>query len=145
MRRSFGFLTTGACLVGIAGCGSGLPPTGSVTGKVSTPDKTLTHGMIRFISENGDPSGFRSEIGIDGSYRVSDIPLGDYRIQIETAYLKGLKPSPMKMSAGKGQDGVARKSPEDAVQVLSKYEKADTSGLTYKVIKGNQVKDFTCP
>ena len=145
MRRTFGFWLTGTALVALAGCGSGLPPTGSVTGKVSTSDKTLTHGMIRFISENGDPSGVRSEISIDGSYRVSDIPLGEYRIQIETAYLKGLKPSPMKISAGKGQDGVARKSPEEAVQVMSKYEKADTSGLTYKVIKGNQVKDFICP
>jgi len=145
MRRSFGFLLTGSVLVALAGCGSGLPPTGSVTGKVSTADKTLTHGMIRFISDGGDPSGVRSEISIDGSYRVSDIPLGNYSIQIETAYLKGLKPSPMKMSAGKGQDGVARKSPEEAVQVATKYEKAETSGLTYKVIKGNQVKDFTCP
>lgn len=143
IRLSLALVVAGA---GLAGCGPAIPPSGTVSGKVTAAGKPLNKGVIRFTPSAGEAgANWRSEIAPDGSFRVSEIPLGDYRVSVETKYLKGLKPMPGTVSAGKGEKGAGKAAAGEAVQVAAKYESPETSGLTHAVAEGPQEKSFDCP
>jgi len=90
----------------LGGCsGSGAPPSGTVTGKVTIDGQPLTGGAIRFhpSSAEGKSKASGGVIGADGSYSVPDAPLGACTVTIDTGATKGAatKNSP---AAGPGAD-----------------------------------------
>jgi hypothetical protein len=102
------------------GCGRQKPTT-EVQGKVTYNDKPVTAGMLKFVPDSGEP--VQVSIGIDGTYRATDLPPGKYRVAVETLAFRNLKPPPPNMKVGGGRPVY--------VPIPGKYEKPDTSGLTY--------------
>src|SRR5712691_2896759 len=77
LRRRLGRLTPLLALLLVAGCG---PSSAKVTGKVSYKDQTLTSGTVTFFGP--DDSRKSGSIGPDGTYTITDPPLGPVRIAI---------------------------------------------------------------
>lgn len=95
-----GVMTLG--LITLAGCSR---PVGTVKGKVTYMNKALKGGSVSFVSSEGRQS-FSGEIGDDGSYSIANITGGDYKVCVDTSYLKPDK-SVMGGMGGPGGKGVA--------------------------------------
>jgi len=135
-----------AVLLGVTGCGTG--PTGSVSGKVSYLGNPVKGGNVIFSAQNGKKS-VMAPIGEDGSYTVSDVPVGDVKIAVQTKAL-GVLAATAKISsipANSPMRSGSKISPEDAarrfVQIPDNYEDTESSGLTYVVQKGSQEHNIT--
>ncbi len=118
------------------GCGSSLPPTGEISGTVTTDGKPVTAGTVKFFPEKGDP--VVASLGADGTYRATGIPLGKARISIETVEFKNLTPPPPGMA--KQMSGPRTKY----VPIPAKYEKPESSELSIEVEKGTKTFDINC-
>jgi hypothetical protein len=123
-----------AAAVGLAfvvGCGPKLPPTGEVYGKVTYKEKAVTAGTVKFTpAGGGDP--VTTELGADGSYRATGVPLGPMKVSIETLHFKNLTPPP------KGMEKQMGGSRLHYVPIPDRYEKAATSDLSVDVSEGKK-------
>src|SRR5262249_45310367 len=118
-----------ACLS--AGCGSKVPLTGEVSGKVIYEGKPVTAGGGKvFPQSGGDPVG--TSIGPDGTYRATGVPVGPSKVAIETLQFKNLTPPPAGIAKMLG--GPRTKY----VPIPTKYEKPETSGLAFEVERGGK-------
>jgi hypothetical protein len=148
----------------VMGCSK---PTGSITGKVTFKDAPVKGGSITFSSTEGLPqaSGVILE---DGTYSIPSITAGSYKVLINTeqynpnkggsGFDKGRKQQPGNPKANEKEDipgktipggassnpadMAAAKSGERYVKIPEKYNKAETTDLTYTVVSGAQTKDF---
>jgi len=137
-------------LVGMVGCGGGK---GTVSGQVKLDGKPLKGGRVTFVSSPTQPGGIGStEINADGSYTVSSLPAGKYKISVDTAYMNpaGKGNLPTKYNAPGGQKSPyapsSGPSPEELakrfVMIPDHYADPDRSKLEYEVKSGNQTKDI---
>lgn len=140
--RPIPYLSAFLLLVNCA-CGPGQKERATVKGKVTFLKKPLTAGTITFnTSDNRTGS---ATIDPDGNYVMKDAPLGEVTITVSTPTM----PVEMKMKMKKSElpaeaTGGGMKPPYMPDQVISipeKYAKAETSGKTYKVVKGEQTHD----
>lgn len=122
-----------------AGCGGGQAK-GTVSGKVTYRDKPLPSGIVTFIPETGAP--VHADIQGDGSYRMSNAPLGPVKIGVQTKSAQDAAPSsPMPRNPtdyGKLQSAMMDKES----LIPAKYTDPNNSGLTYTVTKGKQQHDI---
>jgi len=149
LRTCAGFLAL--AVLAVVGCGGG--GTGTITGKVTYKGKdgnvvTLKGGNVIFASEKG-PS-LQAEIKEDGTYTLENVPVGEAKVAVRTAWLgiqaamgKGAASGPPKDASGPmpgkmTPDVAARKF----VAIPSRYETPDGSGLVYAVKKGSQTHDI---
>jgi hypothetical protein len=122
-----------------AGCDA---PKGTVTGFVKYKDKIVKGGTVTFVAKGGASGS--SPIAEDGSYTVSNIPVGDVQITVETASMKpsgmdvGHKYKPPPGAPPEAAAGMGGKSKDRYVQIPDSYNNPSTSGLTYTVKSGNQ-------
>jgi hypothetical protein len=132
------------------GCKSDSKARAVVKGKVTFANKNLTAGTVMFWGPNNATS--TSVIEKDGSYEMKDAPIGDVKITVTVPRVpKGGFPkmgfggpaadTVRKMEVGK--DPVSGKSiqpvseaPTDVLPIPDRYGEPATSGLTYKVEKG---------
>jgi len=140
------------CLI-VAGCGPDYKARGKVKGKVKFFDKTLTCGTVAFAAKDGRIGS--GNIDFDGNYEVNDAPIGDVIITVTVPVAsmgpmggKGPpKPPPgvpeMKGPGGSGNTPAPSIDPKKIVEIPGKYSKAETSGLTYTVVKGEQTHNIT--
>jgi len=130
------------------GCSEAERPTGEVTGKVTIGPKLLTAGSIKFQPADGGPT-VSTDIGYEGTYRLTMLPPGDYKVVVETTFLTTMMPPPGGISAAPPEKGKAKgagpAAKEKYVLVAKKYERYDQSPLKATVIPGPQVIDFDCP
>jgi len=115
----------------LTGCGGG---TGSVSGKVMYNGTALPYGSVQFMTPGG---AFVSEIGSDGSYSLSSLPIGSATISVTCQDPKYA--DYMKQLSASGRDPKIPKPkgrPEDYSKIPSKYSDFNTSGLTYEVKSG---------
>jgi hypothetical protein len=129
----------------LAGCG---PRTGIVSGKVTYKNAPLGSGTITFI---GGPKGDKSQwspISADGSYQVSNVPVGNVKITVETTApsnlgsvggmkppsVPGVAPPPDQSTLG-GADATKQGT---YVPIPGKYKDAEQSGLSMEVKPGKQ-------
>ncbi len=103
--------------------------TGEVSGKVTFNGEPLPGGMVTFIPENGKAEGVR--IAEDGSYKVTNIPVGPVRITVTTQ-------APVKFPGSKEPFEPLGKY----VPIPARYREAETSGLALEVKKGSQTQDL---
>lgn len=127
-------------LLGIAlaltmGCGD--KGSGVISGKVTVDGKPVTHGSIVFMSQVGKKDAFTAGI-IEGEYTTEPIPVGATKIYIVSREVPPGGPG----GGGNDLQKSAPKASPKVVIVPDKYGSAETSGLTYDVIKGEQKKDF---
>ena len=156
-RRSFfgGLLFAGLTTL-VFGCGPDYKARASVKGKVTMGRKHLTSGTVVFHNKNGVTS--TSPIDPQGNYVMKDAPIGDCII---TVTVPGLPSDPSvrarmksggKDPSGKeigsqnpdGGPGIALmpEMPKEIVRIQDKFGKPETSGLTYKVEKGEHIYDI---
>lgn len=152
-----------AAALALTGCGRSV---GSVSGKVTHQGKELKGGSVSFVSTDGGQS-FASGITEQGTYSVPNIHSGDYKVVVETSSLRSTpsgKPGP----AGRTPSAQAIKNaapPKDAVipegytpsspadmaavtmkkryvEIPEKYEKAETTDLTFSANGSSQTFDI---
>jgi hypothetical protein len=95
-----------------------------VSGKISYNGKPLPSGTVTFVSKDGKTT-VAGTIAADGTYKVL-LPAAEYGIAITT------DPPPVK----KDDKDPPKKVP--VLKIPAKYGDVKTSGLLYKVAKGNQ-------
>lgn len=112
-----------------SGCGKG---TGNISGRVMFNSEPLQAGTITFFDEdNGTTS---SRIKTDGTYAVKKVPTGPVKVAIAV-------PLAIPMESPGGE--VSTFLPVTKVPAIpANYLDAGTSGLDFKVIKGDQTHDF---
>lgn len=116
-----------------------------VSGRVLYNGKPLPGGQVTFVTADG----FASTGIIDekGNYTIN-APAGDVRISVDNRMLdKPMRSSPIpKEAQGKGAGRPDEGDPTPVKgtykEIPSKYYTPDTSGLTYKVTKGESTHDI---
>ena len=151
--RRFVLLGLILCLPGLAGCGG--PKKGTVSGTITYKSEPLGNGVVVFIGEgnkDGSPAiGGSSPIGPDGTYKISNIPVGPMKITVEThppppgfKYTTTKTPHMEKnmMEAPKPLQPI-NNTPSRYVKIPNHYKFADHSGLSYEVTPGVQQHDIS--
>lgn len=141
-RRCVGIVVLGLLLLMVGGCGSS---TGSVSGTVTYKGEPLKAGRVTFTSGDKTGQGFPAEIDENGKYSISKIPPGDYKVCVETEYLK---PSPQMAMAAKTRPKDAPGGPAGATAraqfykfIPQKYAMPEQTPLSFKVTGGSQTYD----
>jgi hypothetical protein len=137
-----------ACLAA-AGCGS----YGSISGKLSYNGVPLGGGVVVFSVEGqGNAS---SDIGPDGSYHITKIPVGTAKIAVDTssvmpppvdfrrpASMPTAPPDQTPPGATQPAFGQPGQTRGKYVAIPENYADLTKSGLSYDVKSGAQTKDF---
>jgi hypothetical protein len=149
----------GALLLGLlalaAGCTPSYKARATVKGKVTFANKHLTTGNVVFHGKNNIEGA--ASIDKDGNYVMNDAPLGDV---VVTVYVPELPPGGLAMmkrgpavkkakdakstdpeGSGKSID-IMGTMPSEYVPIPKKYASPSSSGLTYKVEKGEHTFDL---
>ena len=111
-----------------AGCGSGGPPTGSVSGKVTYNSQPLTAGVVTFINEEAG-RGASSDLDASGQYRIPALQTGQYKVAIHRQPPPVNETSPQTIGNGR-------------LSIPEKYQDFQSSGLTATVKEGKNTTDF---
>lgn len=143
-------------LLVLAGCGPDYKARAVVKGKVTRGKTPLTTGTVMFYGANGITSS--ASIGENGEYAMNDAPIGEVTITVTVNLPPGSGPGPKgemdrwkKVAGGmesKDPEGnnpgiaIMSKVPKNVVRVDDKYSKPDTSGLKFKVEKGEQTHNI---
>lgn len=158
-RFSAGVLLAGLLLLTL-GCGPDYKARSVVKGKVTTGKKLLQSGSVMFVNDRGVSGS--ATINPQGEYFLPDAPLGECVVTVTVTKLPD-DPSVRIRLTGKGKGpkmpGAEMKAPDgtqfgpdlpsgpavpkEVIPIDSKYSKPDTSGLKFKVEKGEpQVFDI---
>lgn len=135
--RGVGLLALGLLLT-VTGCG---PSRGSVSGTVSYRGQTLKAGRVIFFNSS-EKQGYPAEIDETGKYTVSKIPAGDYKVCVETEYLR---PSPQANLAAKTRPKEVQATGTDPasrskyyVPIPKEFASPEDTKLEFKATGGNQ-------
>ena len=115
-------------LLTLAGCGSSVAPTGTVTGQVTLGGNPLTTGVVTLVNRD-QGLGASSELDASGKYQIEAVPTGQYQVVIQGPEA----PSPEEMDEG---------AKIEASSVPPKYQAAETSGLSVEIAEGKNQADF---
>jgi hypothetical protein len=145
--RAFGCCLPVWLLVLAAGCGHHARSTdfAPVSGKVLYKGKPLPGGRITFVTVK---DGFATSANIheDGQYKL-DSPVGEVQISVDNSMLLHQRGQPTRPPQSeemmKRSGGELDPIKGHYVQIPTKYTRADMSGLTYKVERGEQTHDIT--
>lgn len=119
-------------LLAVTGCGSSAPKkeTGNVTGKLTVGGEPLpAGGEVSFISRDG--IGGSSGVKEGGTYSISRIPVGPYKVVVLPPPLA----HPHENKRGQRVGSGAEKYP-------TKYQADLTTDLSCEIQKGDQEKNF---
>jgi hypothetical protein len=121
-------------MLSAAGCGSS-PPKGQVKGKVLLHGTPMRSGTVTFVGADGQEK--LAPISSEGIYQISDLAVGEAKIGVASRppIPEGLKNFPGPPGPG---PTTFPPPPEKAVEIPSKYNDPDKSGLTYDVKSGEQ-------
>ena len=117
-----------------AGCGS---RPGSITGTVSYKGSPLPSGRVVFLCEGGTKPALMADI-VDGAYSIPTAPVGDCKITVAT-YQTKVTAVPNMPKDGASPPGGGPKSAGKYVPIPAKYGDSTLSGLTYRIVPGDQV------
>ncbi len=159
--RACGGLLLLASMAYLVGCGGpNYKARAIVKGKVSIGGKPLTAGSVSFYNKQ-NVSG-TATIDTKGNYNMPDAPIGECTITVSVPKMPMGGPSGMMSPFGGPGGGAAAvkgmksvdpsgsgksisimgEMPAQIVPIPEKYSKPDTSGLTYKVEKGEHTFDI---
>jgi hypothetical protein len=147
-------LLLGALFAVVIGCGPDYKARAVVKGKVTMGKQPLTAGTVTFFGPYNITT--TAQIEEDGSYVMNDAPIGEVKVTVKVNAPpggvgpggKGGMPAWAKIagadeskdpSGGGGAIPVLGKIPKKIVRIPDKFEKTETSGLTYKVEAGEHV------
>jgi len=137
------------CLVLASGClGSKSNAPAKISGAITYNGKPVTGGSISFLPETGP--GYSAVIDDQGTYAITDMPIGDMTVSIETDSAKAKQQARPYTDGGAGHKQTMSPSQENAdtapkivyVKIPAKYNNPKTSGLSVDVKAGRQVHNF---
>jgi hypothetical protein len=123
LARSLASVSAWFLLAALTGCGGASNKT-HLTGKVIYKDAPVTGGTIKLYSSPENP--FTIQIKPDGTFDVEDAPPGEMKVAIETDSVFVPPPAPAGSSAAQATANMPKK-----VKIPAKYNKPDTSGVTW--------------
>jgi hypothetical protein len=124
-RRLRTTIAVSLLVVTLAGCGGSGTAT-EVTGTVKMNGAPLPGGKVTFVYADGKTNPATTIIQQDGKYTLVLPPEGAVKIAVE----------------GQGRPSVVQKGAPPPTKIPAKYTQAQSSGLTYTIIKGKQTKDL---
>jgi len=139
----------------MAGCSQPNPSApGRISGQVTLNGSPLPGGNITFHSDG--KGTYRSPIGSDGTYEVTDMPTGSMAVTVETESINPANKPPAytgsggkmdkmaaeRMAAEKRQGASVKSSSGQYKRIPTKYTNPKTSPLTVTIEAGRQVKEF---
>jgi len=134
------------CVSGLAGCSFG-PKQGTVSGKITYKGEPLGNGTVVFIG--ADNNGGSSQIGPDGTYKISNMPVGAMKITVETkpvgpstTGIPGIRESDLGKMPNVEPMRPTKNTPNRYVKIPDRYKLPSESGLTYEVVPGEQTHDI---
>jgi hypothetical protein len=141
------------CVGVVIGCAKSSQAPAKVSGVVTYKNAPVTGGTIKFYSEEENVA-YGCQIESDGTYQITDIPVGELTVTVETEHLNPTKAPPdygkkgnadyaARVAAEKGMGApiAAKGEPKEKyVKIPSKYANPKTSPLTVTIEKGRQVK-----
>lgn len=132
------------------GCGSGLPETAPVTGKVTINGQAVQSGKITFYPAEGRPA--MGEIGSDGTFRLTTFAdgdgavLGKHKVTIKATQVTGTPPP---RSFEEELARAKEKTPMTASVVEwivpEKYARQESTPLEREVKRGENLINFVLP
>jgi hypothetical protein len=132
-RSRWNRLVLVAALLGASaslGCGS---KTATVSGTISYKGEKLGNGNVTFVGDKGQAAA--SPIKADGTYSMTNVPLGTVKIKVET-----IPPAEGSSQNRMGVDMPDMKGKEKDlgkyVKIPDRYKDSEKSGLTYQVKPG---------
>jgi hypothetical protein len=152
--RLSGPLLVAALALGVAACGGenvpkAIPDSGAtLEGTVKVGGEQLQFAMVMVKSANGVASG---KIGEDGKYKVSNVPLGEVQIGVNTTAAQGEYQSAVMQAGamtgapdGGGKTG-RKKVDVKMIHVKEQYYEPTSSGLKTTVKAGANTYDIELP
>ena len=142
MQKCFKVGALGCALAGVAACGNSNPQYQSsgveVEGLVTLDGKPLQMGMIQIVPESAMMAAESAvgNVGEDGRYSVSNVPVGGIKISVKTSHLKGMAMAGKMPAPRPGVSGGAPQLAGQFADVPKLYESPETSKLTATVTKG---------
>jgi hypothetical protein len=143
----------GGLLTIVVGCGPDYKARAVVKGKVTSGKQALTTGTVTFYGPHDIISS--APINEDGTYEMNDAPIGECKVTVKVNPVpgSGFGPKTAKGSWEKAAGGLVSKDPTGenpgiaimgkipakVVKIQDKFANPDSSGLTYKVEKGEHV------
>ncbi len=112
-------------------------PRGSIAGKVTFNGKPLPGGTVGFHPEKG--KAIVAALQPDGTYAVKELPVGKYRVTIET---ESAKPRVKDEAPPKEKEAPKGGAPK-YVPIPPVYGRAQTTPLVVEVVEGKQNHDFS--
>ena len=108
-----------------AGCESGGPPMGSISGKVTYEGQPLAADSQGFVTIVNDKTGSGASAVLDasGNYHIPSVRIGEYTVCVHS-----MPPPP-------GGEWIKLDIPD-------KYQDLESSGLTATVKEGKNIADF---
>lgn len=142
LKSLAGVCAMATCLASLAGCGG--PSYSEVSGVVTCNGKPLPTGRISFYCNGENKSVLITEIQ-DGSYRLSNVELGEAFVSIET--FRPSRSVRIHNAPPDAQSPLMSTNPiittnETYVPIPMKYASAKTSGLTATITESEQVANF---
>jgi hypothetical protein len=147
-QRLQSLAAVGVCfaLTSLMGCGGGNPKA-ALKGTVTYKGAPVTGGTLMLYPASGAP--FSISLKTDGSFQVDDAPVGPMKVTVETDSVSHAAPGGMPPGMAMPKDS---KPPPDMpkpdatnqpkkVVIPAKYNKAETSGLTWDT-KAEKTKTF---
>jgi hypothetical protein len=123
-----------AASAGVLGCGT---KTGTVSGKVSYGNKTVTSGEVLFLTQDGK-SGAHAAVQPDGTYQAINVPLGTLKVGLQNPpplYYQQIKNRPRGVADDPEMQEAAKRAAH-YVPTPPKYQDPNQSGLTTNVKPG---------
>ena len=139
MNRSVGtsgmvrwLASAAACLAltALVGCGGSSNGKATITGKVTYKHAPVAGGTLTLYPASGSP--YPVGIKADGAFDVSDVPVGQMAVGIDTGSAPVAPPA--------GSTGLPASAPH--VGIPPRYKNPKTSGLTWEIKGGKNTKDF---
>jgi hypothetical protein len=129
-------------LLGLSGCGG--QPTATITGEVTYKGKLVPSGRVTFYDAGGKVA---RESGIrDGKYTITDFPVGEATITVQTFRpSKGKVDRPKGVNVpvpGGGEGGEAGTAKGEYRAIPSRYGTREGTPLRYTVKPGEQTHDI---
>jgi hypothetical protein len=124
----------GALALTLGGCAE---RRGDISGTVRLGGNPVSRGFVTFVSQGNPRLHASPRIGDDGSYHVSDCPVGPVKITCQTAVPHGGKADLARVGR-RGTKSLEVKLPA----IPAHYAKPETSGIKYTAISGKQQYDL---
>jgi hypothetical protein len=127
----------------LVGCGPGRPRPGVVSGTITYKGRPVNDATLLLYSAGGDATGsITIPVTGDGTFRISDVPSGEYKIVVQGAEGEGsdasLLKSVPKEKRAEVEKMMAGQRSAKTIPFPKKYQDLTTTDLKCQITASNQ-------